>query len=94
MGLIVILSLVLLLMSPAASLAQWSATTDATMLYTDNVFELSAARRLSLSEDPSQPAIHFTAPPFSFGQPLPVSCKAYLGKRSGITRESIHAGGR
>ena len=33
------------------------------MLYTDNVFELSAARRLSLSEDPSQPAIVSTSRP-------------------------------
>lgn len=37
--------------------AEWSAITEAKTLYTDNVFELSAARRLALSEDPSQPII-------------------------------------
>jgi len=35
--------------------ADWSAIAGARTLYTDNVFELSAARRLALSEDPSQP---------------------------------------
>jgi len=37
--------------------AEWSAVTEARALFTDNVFELSAARRLALSEDPSQPVI-------------------------------------
>ncbi|MDF0642939.1 MAG: hypothetical protein P0111_02815 [Nitrospira sp.] len=39
------------------SAAEWSAVTEARVLFTDNVFELSAARRLALSEDPSQPVI-------------------------------------
>lgn len=37
--------------------AEWSAIVGSRFLYTDNVFELSAARRLSLGEDPSQPTI-------------------------------------
>lgn len=37
--------------------AEWSALTEAKVLYTDNVFELSSSRRLSLAEDPSQPSI-------------------------------------
>ncbi|MBI3355879.1 MAG: hypothetical protein HY038_03750 [Nitrospirae bacterium] len=37
--------------------AEWSALTEAKVLYTDNVFELSSARRLSLAEDPSQPSL-------------------------------------
>lgn len=36
---------------------EWSALTEAKVLYTDNVSELSATRRLALSEDPSQPTI-------------------------------------
>ncbi len=36
---------------------EWSAVTEAKVLYTDNVSELSATRRLALSEDPSQPTI-------------------------------------
>jgi hypothetical protein len=39
------------------SFAEWSAITEAKVLYTDNVFEFSAARRLRLSEDPSQPTV-------------------------------------
>ena len=37
--------------------AEWSAITEAKVLYTDNVFEFSAARRLRLSEDLSQPTV-------------------------------------
>lgn len=40
-----------------AKAAEWSAITEAKVLYTDNVFEFSSARRLRLSEDPSQPSI-------------------------------------
>lgn len=42
---------------PPPSAAEWSALTEAKVLYTDNVFELSSSRRLSLAEDPSQPTI-------------------------------------
>ncbi len=37
--------------------AEWSADVGNKTVYTDNVFEFSAARRLALSEDPSQPTI-------------------------------------
>ena len=40
-----------------ADAADWSTIAESRFLYTDNVFELSAARRLSLGEDPSQPTI-------------------------------------
>ena len=43
--------------APHDAAADWSATAETKVLYTDNVFELSSARRLSLSEDPSQPAL-------------------------------------
>lgn len=46
-----------LLALPAASQAEWSAIAQTKTIVTDNVFELSAARRLALSEDPSQPVI-------------------------------------
>ena len=46
-----------LVFAPCDAAADWSAIAEAKVLYTDNVFELSSARRLSLSEDPSQPAI-------------------------------------
>ncbi|MCE9534874.1 MAG: hypothetical protein K8R65_00490 [Nitrospirae bacterium] len=46
-----------LLFSPHDAAADWSAIAEAKVLFTDNVFELSSARRLSLSEDPSQPTI-------------------------------------
>ena len=45
------------LLAPHDVAADWSATAEAKVLYTDNVFELSSSRRLSLSEDPSQPTI-------------------------------------
>lgn len=42
---------------PAAAAAEWSATAETKALYTTNVFQLSATRRLALGEDPSQPTI-------------------------------------
>jgi hypothetical protein len=45
------------ILQPLSAAAEWSAITEARTLYTDNVSELSASRRLALSEDPSQPAI-------------------------------------
>ncbi len=38
-----------------SSAAEWSAITEAKTIFTDNVFELSASRRLTFTEDPSQP---------------------------------------
>lgn len=43
--------------------AEWSAIAESRVLYTDNVFELSSARRLALAEDPSQPAVVSVAKP-------------------------------
>lgn len=40
-----------------AQAGEWSALTEAKVLYTDNVSELSATRRLALAEDPSQPTV-------------------------------------
>lgn len=37
--------------------ADWSVVAEQRVLYTDNVFELSSARRLTLPEDPSQPTV-------------------------------------
>jgi hypothetical protein len=37
--------------------ADWSAVAEQKVLYTDDVFQLSSARRLALAEDPSQPTI-------------------------------------
>jgi len=45
------------LFAPHDAAADWSAAAETKVLYTDNVFELSSSRRLSLSEDPSQPVI-------------------------------------
>ena len=39
----------------AADTEGWSAIAEQKVLYTDNAFQLSSARRLSLAEDPSQP---------------------------------------
>lgn len=43
------------LSSSNLSAAEWSAIAEAKTIFTDNVFELSASRRLAFSEDPSQP---------------------------------------
>ncbi|MBI5777451.1 MAG: hypothetical protein HY444_08675 [Nitrospirae bacterium] len=41
----------------AADTEGWAAIAEQKVLYTSNAFQLSSARRLSLSEDPSQPTI-------------------------------------
>ena len=48
---------VFLLLCSDLSAAEWSAIAEAKILATDNVFELSASRRLELTEDPSQPIV-------------------------------------
>ena len=45
------------LFAPCEAMAGWSAMAETKVLYTDNVFEHSSARRLTVSEDPSQPSI-------------------------------------
>ncbi|WP_455371243.1 outer membrane beta-barrel protein [Petrachloros mirabilis] len=64
-----------LLLGPNPAAAQWSVITGAETIYTDNVFGLSASRRLALSEDPSQPVR------FSFGQLSDVVWKPSLDLR-------------
>lgn len=55
---IVWLSALLGLLFPLEALAaDWSAVAEQKVLYTDDVFQLSSARRLALAEDPSQPTI-------------------------------------
>lgn len=52
------LSALLGLLLPLEALGgEWSAIAEQKVLYTDDVFQLSSARRLALAEDPSQPTI-------------------------------------
>ncbi len=52
------LAMSVLAATPApAHAGEWSAVVGNKTVYTDNVFEFSAARRLTLSEDPSQPTV-------------------------------------
>ncbi len=52
------LSVLLVLSLPLEAVsADWSAVAEQKVLYTDDVFQLSSARRLALAEDPSQPTI-------------------------------------
>ena len=62
----------LLLLGPNPAAAEWSVIAGAETIYTDNVYNLSASRRLALSEDPSQPLR------FSFGQLTDVVWKPSL----------------
>lgn len=49
---------VVLSAAPApAETEDWSVIAEQRVLYTDNAFQLSAARRLALAEDPSQPTV-------------------------------------
>jgi len=93
MGLIAIMSPLLLLSRPDASLADWSAIADAKVLYTDNVFELSAARRLSLSEDPSQPTIVPTDRPSDVIWQPSLDTRHRSTSRFGLTELSFKAQG-
>jgi len=49
------LGLVVLVCFPRSVMAEWSAMTGSKVSYTDDVTNFSAARRLKLSQDPSQP---------------------------------------
>ena len=92
-GLIAFVSALILLSRPAASLAEWSAVAEANVLYTDNVFELSAARRLSLSEDPSQPAIVPTNRPSDVVWQPSIDTRHRSTSRLGLTEVSFKAQG-
>ncbi|HZN45757.1 MAG TPA: hypothetical protein VFB56_10515 [Nitrospiraceae bacterium] len=93
MGLIALMSPLILLSRPDASLADWSAIADANVLYTDNVFELSAARRLSLSEDPSQPSIVPTNRPSDVVWQPSIDLRHRSASRFGLTELSVKAQG-
>ena len=54
-GLLFSLGLLVLVCSPRSVMAEWSAIAESKASYTNNVTNFSAARRLKLSEDPSQP---------------------------------------
>ena len=43
--------------TPTAAASEWSATAETKALYTTNIFQFSASRRLALSQDPSQPTV-------------------------------------
>lgn len=90
---IAFLSALIVLSRPAASLAEWSAIAEANVLYTDNVFELSAARRLALSEDPSQPAIVPTNRPSDVVWQPSIDTRHRSTSRFGLTELSFKAQG-
>jgi len=56
MGVVVLALLSLLLPAPVVA-ADWSAIAESKAVYTNDVFQFSSARRLALSEDPSQPTV-------------------------------------
>ena len=92
-GLIAVISAVILVHRPDETVAEWSAIADAKLLYTDNVFELSAARRLSLSEDPSQPSIVPTNRPSDVVWQTSIDTRLRSTSRFGLTELSFKAQG-
>lgn len=73
--------------------AEWSAVTEARALFTDNVFELSASRRLAFSEDPSQPVIVSLSQPSDVVWDPSVDLKRTSWSRLGKTEVSVKAHG-
>ena len=87
------LGLSMFLLYAAPSNAEWSATTEAKMLFTDNVYELSASRRLALSEDPSQPVrVSLDKPSDVVWQPT-IDLRRASSTRAGLTELSFKADG-
>ena len=76
-----------------ASASEWSAITQGRMLFTDNVFELSAARRLALSEDPSQPVNVPLSRPSDIVWDPSVDVRHGSSSRWGLTELSFKAHG-
>ncbi len=87
------ISLITSLLRPAAARAEWSAIAQAKTIYTDNVFELSAARRLALSEDPSQPVIVPTDRPSDFVWTPSIDIRRKSSSSIGSTELSFKAHG-
>lgn len=50
-----LLLLLVFVLRPVQTHAEWSAVTQSRVTYTDDVFQFSSSRRQALSEDPSQP---------------------------------------
>src|SRR5512147_247741 len=73
--------------------ADWSAITEAKVLYTDNVFEFSAARRLRLSEDPSQPALVVLDQPSDVVWGPSIDLRRTSSSSFGLTELSVKAHG-
>lgn len=73
--------------------AEWSAITEANVLYTDNVFEFSAARRLRLSEDPSQPALVVLDQPSDVVWGPSIDLRRTSSSSFGLTELSVKAHG-
>lgn len=48
---------ILQLPPPVSAVAEWAATAENRMTYTDDVFQFSSSRRQKFSEDPSQPTV-------------------------------------
>ncbi len=56
-----------LLFAPCEVMADWSAIAETKVFYTDNVFEHSSTKRLTVSEDPSQPVTTSATKPSDVG---------------------------
>lgn len=73
--------LLLLLMPLQASAADWSAVAESKVFYTNDVFVFSAARRLAVHEDPTQPTkVEVSKPQDAVWEPsLEVTRRSSLG---------------
>lgn len=71
----------------------WSASAEQRVLYTDNVFQLSSARRLTLAEDPSQPTVVQVTKPSDVVWEPSVDVRRTSSNRLGILEISAKAHG-
>ena len=72
---------------------EWSAIAEQKVLYTDDVFQLSSARRLALAEDPSQPTIVPIEKPSDVVWEPSVELRRTSRSRMGNTQVSFKAQG-
>lgn len=77
----------------AADTEGWSAIAEQRVLYTDNAFQLSSARRLALAEDPSQPTVVQVAKPSDVVWEPSVDVRRTSSNRLGILEVSAKAQG-
>lgn len=88
------LSALLGLLLPLEALGgEWSAIAEQKVLYTDDVFQLSSARRLALAEDPSQPTIVPVEKPSDVVWEPSVELRRTSKSRLGNTQVSFKAHG-